>query len=377
MKKAVVAVLAIMCALPPAVASGIGGQSGEVMAKAGQPSGSSESGSPATVNCHGTHALAVFAEPAGDNIIETLACNESVSVLKRDLGPQGRMAEVRTDGVKDGYVYEAFLDEAQESKPAPEPLTNESIVKLVKAGLGEDTLVSIVQAQQGNYAVAASDIIALKGAGVPDRVIAAMVSGAAKAATPAAEAPSSEAPEVKIPDEPGLYAVASDGAMRHIAGRPTSFTKTGSLLASGLTAGIHARRMNTQIAGKSAYVTVGGTPTFYYRVARNAPDQVVPGTLSLILTRLSVKAGRRQFELDANGILRHSQGISVRHQDNFDAQEIEPGLFQLRPDELTPGQYAFFLYVAGTTENTHSRATTGGGAGGEALRGFLYDFQVE
>jgi hypothetical protein len=138
--------------------------------------------------------------------------------------------------------------------------------------------------------------------------------------------------------------------------------------------------MNTQVAGKSAYVTVGRHPTFYYRVAQNAPDQVVPGTLSLILTQMTVKSGRRQFELDANGVFRHSQGISARHQSNFDALEIEPGVYRLNPDELKPGQYAFFLYIAGPGENTeytHSRATSSHGAGGEALRGFLYDFQVE
>ncbi len=189
-------------------------------------------------------------------------------------------------------------------------------------------------------------------------------------------------PDVSVPQEPGLYAVLSGGALRQVAGRPTSFVRTGSLLASELTMGIHARRVNTQIAGSSAYVTVGRRPTFYYRVAQSAPDQVVPGTVSLILTQMSVKQGRRQFELDASGMFRQSQGISVRHQANFDAQEIEPGVFKLNPDDLPEGQYAFFLYVAGPGQGgdwewTRERATSSHHAGGEALRGFLYDFQVE
>jgi hypothetical protein len=189
-------------------------------------------------------------------------------------------------------------------------------------------------------------------------------------------------PDVSVPQEPGLYAVLSGGALRQIAGRPTSFVRTGSLLASELTMGMHARRVNTQIAGASAYVTVGRRATFYYRVAQSAPDQVVPGTVSLILTQMSVKQGRRQFELDAEGMFRRSQGISVRHQANFDAQELEPGLFKLNPDDLPEGQYAFFLYVAGPGQGgdwewTRERATSSRRAGGEALRGFLYDFQVE
>jgi len=34
---------------------------------------------------------------------------------------------------------------------APQPLTNDSIVKLVAAGLGEDTIIGIVNTQPGKY----------------------------------------------------------------------------------------------------------------------------------------------------------------------------------------------------------------------------------
>jgi len=220
----------------------------------------------------------------------------------------------------------------QQSKHTP--LTNESIMGLVKIGFSDETILSMVEHEPGNYSLQTADLIALKKAGVSENVIRAMLSKPVNgqgqtAISPVSEAPSvahapagreaavnqekpshgsSVDPNIGVPTEPGLYAQLSEGALRHIAGRPTSFVRTGSRLASDLTAGIHANRMNTQIAGKSAYVTVGRRPTFYYRVAQNAPDQVVPGTLSLILTQMTVKSGRRQFELDANGVFRHSQG---------------------------------------------------------------------
>lgn len=297
---------------------------------------------------------------------------------------------MRSKEAQDGYVYQNFLDlTAPGSGAAPatqsdtagilasKPLTNEAIVGLVSAGVGEDIIVSMVSTQPGRYSLGADDVVALKKARVSDKIITAMLSSAAHAPGPTSTESADSAPTVKVPDDPGLYAVMSDGALRHIAGRPTSFVRTGSLLASGLTAGIHARRINTQIAGESAYVTVGPRATFYYRVARNAPDQVVPGTLNLILTQMTVKPGRRQFELDASGVLRRSQGISVRHQDNFDAQEIEPGLCELKPDELKSGQYAFFLFIAGPRASEKRIPTTRGRTEREALRGFLYDFQVE
>jgi hypothetical protein len=56
-----------------------------------------------------------------------------------------------------------------EAGPAPkkgeqsaQPLTNDSIVKLVKAKLGEDTIISIVNTQPGKYSLGVEDIIALK-----------------------------------------------------------------------------------------------------------------------------------------------------------------------------------------------------------------------
>jgi hypothetical protein len=54
-------------------------------------------------------------------------------------------------------------------------LDNATILKLVKAGIGEDTIVGMVNQQPGKYALAADDIIALKTGGASDKTIAAMI----------------------------------------------------------------------------------------------------------------------------------------------------------------------------------------------------------
>ena len=58
---------------------------------------------------------------------------------------------------------------------AQQALTNDAILKLVKAGITEDTIITIVNHEPGNYAVAAPDIAALKAGGASEKVIAAMV----------------------------------------------------------------------------------------------------------------------------------------------------------------------------------------------------------
>ena len=63
-------------------------------------------------------------------------------------------------------------------------LNNDAVVKLVKAGLTDDLVVSTVNAQPGTYNTSVDGIIALKAAGVSDKVVAAIVAKAASLVTP-------------------------------------------------------------------------------------------------------------------------------------------------------------------------------------------------
>jgi len=60
--------------------------------------------------------------------------------------------------------------------PAQEILSNDSVLKMVKAGLSEDVIVSVVNSQPGVYTVTPDALVALKNAKVPSKVISAMVS---------------------------------------------------------------------------------------------------------------------------------------------------------------------------------------------------------
>jgi hypothetical protein len=273
------------------------------------------------------------------------------------------------------------INEAAPEPPAHESLTNDSIIKMVKAGLSDTVIISVVSTQPGKYSLGADDIIAFKKAGVSDQTITAIVNRSASGSSPP---PVSSAgvnvvkeegsatnhdrvggersldQDLRIPNEAGLYAMGPTEGLERIEGRATSFVRTGSRVASAATLGIHANRVNTQIPETRANVTLGPTPTFYYRPVKDE------GGLDLILTRLTVKNGRRQFEVGAQGIFRASKGVSVRHQMDFNADEVEPGLYKLvLTHQLKAGQYAFYLLRG----REHSSADEGSG--------FVYCFQVE
>jgi hypothetical protein len=78
---------------------------------------------------------------------------------------------------------------------AQQALTNDAVVKMHASGLGDDLLVSTINSQPGSFATSVDDLIALKKAGLSDRVMGAMiVKNGSGAAAPTAAAQASGAP---------------------------------------------------------------------------------------------------------------------------------------------------------------------------------------
>jgi len=189
------------------------------------------------------------------------------------------------------------------------------------------------------------------------------VPGAAAAIDSAAPAPAKsparpvEGTAPNVPFEPGLYAQRKDGFGR-IEGQAMSFQRSGSRLQSTVTFGIRSAKMNSQMLGKDAGNKVDSAPIFFYRVASG--NEASGGSAGdLILAKLKVKGGRRQFELGASGTGRDSAGLSIRSQIECRRTAVAPGLYRIQPaSELKPGQYAFYLFRA-------------------QLPPLVYDFEVE
>jgi len=160
-----------------------------------------------------------------------------------------------------------------------------------------------------------------------------------------------------VPDEPGLYG-SIKGGIQPIVGRAVLFHRTGSRLAGAVTFGVVSGKVNIQIPGKHADIYMGSSPVFFYR---NGPGDP-PGTLSLVLARLSVHGNRRQLEARAAGLGRESKGISINSQIQTDIKAVSPKLFMVIPaGTLKSGEYAFYLRTSGASTQD----------------AFLYDFSVE
>jgi hypothetical protein len=88
-------------------------------------------------------------------------------------------------------------------------LNNDSIIKMVKAGLSDDLIVSTIGSSPGAYDTSADGMIALKTAGASDRVVSAVVqktNSAAPAGVPAlAPMPAAAATKLLLADGTDVY----------------------------------------------------------------------------------------------------------------------------------------------------------------------------
>ena len=61
------------------------------------------------------------------------------------------------------------------TSPKSAVMNNDSVIKMVKAGLGEELILQTITTQPGKYNTDTDSLVALKTAGLSDRVIAAMM----------------------------------------------------------------------------------------------------------------------------------------------------------------------------------------------------------
>lgn len=87
---------------------------------------------------------------------------------------------------------------------AQAPMTNATVIKMTKAGLSEDVIISSINSHPGVYKTNPEDLIALKAAGVRDKVLAAILAKGSGVQTDASK-PAKDAPSA-LGDVPVIHA---------------------------------------------------------------------------------------------------------------------------------------------------------------------------
>ncbi|HEV2215218.1 MAG TPA: hypothetical protein VGR64_08020 [Terracidiphilus sp.] len=214
-------------------------------------------------------------------------------------------------------------------------------MKLIKAGLSDDLIVSTINASPGQYDTSADALIALKTAGASDKVISAIVlkaSGATAAPVPAAAAAGPALPPGI--DEVGVYMLDKTGKWTEMMPEIVNF-KTGGVMKSIFTDGIVKGDINGHVDGKQAKIKA----TFPVSLAVYLPEGTEITEYQLLRLRVSGKS--REFRSMTGGVF-HSSGGAKRDDVNYQPKKIAPRIFEITLDSslgkgefglLPPGSY--------------------------------------
>lgn len=215
---------------------------------------------------------------------------------------------------------------------AQEALTNDSVIKLVKAGLSEDLIVQTVSSQPGTYALGADNIVALKKAGVSDKIIAAMLNRNNAAGGKPVQGVGPDISASGYPNEIGVY-IKRDNQWIEIQPEVINW-KTGGVLKSIASAGIVKGDVNGHLQGKSSRNKVN-TPLEF---CIYAPEGVAITEYQLL--RLRGKDEYREFRTVTGGVL-HVKGGATRDLVEFEGKKMASRTFVVSLQNLSPGEYGF------------------------------------
>ncbi len=219
--------------------------------------------------------------------------------------------------------------------------TNDSVIKMVKAGMSDSIVISSINSQPAHFSLSANDLIALKQAGVSDAVMAAMIARNAPTAAPAPNANISE-----YPTDIGVY-YGSKGVYTNLQAEVVN-TKTGGFMKSLATDGIVKGDINGHINGEHSATSLT-TPLDFLIVVRNGD---APAEYQLL--RLHAKSKYREFRSVTGGVFHASTGAS-RDLVEFQTVKVAPLTYKITlPAPLPPGEYGFLPPGAFASKNLAS-----------------------
>ena len=210
-------------------------------------------------------------------------------------------------------------------------LTNDAIIRMVKAGLDEDIIAQTVRTQPGSYATGSDDLIALKEAGVSQAVISAMLAKNSGMTTHA-EKPIDLPPASSQVDDIGVYYKLRETQDWQPMPIELVNFRQGGALKSTLTNGIIKKDMNGHVKGSSAKLNMrAGDQILIYTPGGTQPEEY-------LLLRFRQHADNREFRTETGNVF-HSETGAERDSVSFQPRKIGKNMYAYEVPDLEPGEY--------------------------------------
>lgn len=247
------------------------------------------------------------------------------------------------------FPFAAFAQHAADSPQSvdgpltptkPPAMTNISVMKMAKAGLGDDLIVETINTQPGSYTTDADSLVTLKSAGVSDRVITAMINKGRRQITNVTEKPIelSDVNEIGVyyKDHTGKW-IAIDPEIVHI--------KSGGWLKSTATHGIIKEDKNGHLNGRESKLALQCPIDVLIYV----PEGVTAAEYDFL--RFRINSDNREFRVLTGGVF-HSTGGADRDEVKFNPVKTAPHTYQFTVEKgVGGGEYGILPPGTGNVTN--------------------------
>jgi hypothetical protein len=214
---------------------------------------------------------------------------------------------------------------------------------LVKAGLGEDMIISMIKAQPSKFSLAADDVIGLKNNGVSEKVIAAMLARVVVPASAKPELPKPVGDSSEHPDELGVYH-RKDGKLVKLT--PEVLNLRTARAGSVFTSGIVAAKINGWVVNQHSPNRVGPETEMIVRLS----EGIDPA--EYVCLKFEVKDDRREVELGRGRI--NVSFSTHRAAIPFQTEKLDRGIYKLKFGVFKRGEYGLLPPGANLAANAAS-----------------------
>jgi len=241
---------------------------------------------------------------------------------------------------------------------AQEVLTNDSVVSMVKGGLGEAVVLARIRSSPANFDTSTNSLLALKKAGVSDKVIEAMVSAprsGAAAAVPSAPTPAAPSAGASAPP-PSVSASARSSAGGAAANLPRDsiFHLNGTKYVEMQPQVVEIEISNAVFSSKSD-VVLGGRRA-EYRITDRQPQfysYFAPTEALLVKLKPGDKKNDRNLKMGSGGYHPYggSSRMGIRSEDRIavKSEREANGFYRISPSNPLPsGEYGFIVLSGAT-----------------------------
>lgn len=224
-----------------------------------------------------------------------------------------------------------------------EVLTNQSVIKMVKAGLSEELILNVVKQQNSGFVVGSTELVDLKMAGVSERIITAMI---AKTMGPPPAAPA----KPKAPQESGIYYKKGDGWVELLS-EEIAWSNAGVVNSVRNVASIGF--LKKDVSGTVAQASSRSMLTSPFElliVPANGAD-----IHNYLLVPLKRSKGAREVEIGPA-----KKGAATKRSIPYGVEKVGDKQFKLYfPSPLGPGEYGILPLNQIATENGVNAAPSG------------------